>query len=81
MIQSVQWAYVVDDRASPALAWYGFTPDCSGSHQQTELKHFTGLPQADCYASYDKLNDIEPQAYIADVIEKITSEWPRLAVG
>jgi hypothetical protein len=23
-----------------------------------------------------KLNGIEPQAYIADVIEKITSDWP-----
>ena len=53
------WTYVVDDRASgasgPALVWYRFTPDRSGIHPQAELKHFTGLLQADGYAGYDKL--------------------------
>lgn len=53
------WAYVVDDRPSgattPALVWYRFTPDRSGIHPQTELKHFAGLLQADGYAGYDKL--------------------------
>ena len=53
------WAYVVDDRASgaatPALAWYRFTPDRSGIHPQSELGSFTGLLQADGYAGYDKL--------------------------
>jgi transposase len=57
--QARLWAYVVDDRASgattPALVWYRFTPDRSGVHPQTELKHFTGLLQADGYAGYDKL--------------------------
>lgn len=55
------WTYVVDDRASgsanPALVWYRFTPDRSGTHPQTELKSFTGLLQADGYAGYDKLYD------------------------
>lgn len=53
------WTYVVDDRASgaagPALVWYKFTPDRSGTHPQTELKSFCGLLQADGYAGYDKL--------------------------
>ena len=53
------WAYVVDGRASgaatPALAWYRFTPDRSGIHPQSELRSFTGLLQADGYAGYDKL--------------------------
>lgn len=53
------WTYVVDDRASsatdPALVWYRFTPDRSGIHPQTELKHFTGLLQADGYAGFDRL--------------------------
>ncbi|TAL07266.1 MAG: IS66 family transposase [Chloroflexota bacterium] len=57
--QARLWTYVVDDRASgasgPALVWYRFTPDRSGIHPQTELKHFTGLLQADGYAGYDKL--------------------------
>ncbi|MDE2179175.1 MAG: IS66 family transposase [Xanthomonadaceae bacterium] len=57
--QARLWAYVVDDRPSgavtPALVWYRFTPDRSGSHPQTELKHFAGLLQADGYAGYDKL--------------------------
>ncbi|MDX3911457.1 MAG: IS66 family transposase, partial [Sphingobium sp.] len=49
----------VDDRASgaatPALAWYRFTPDRSGIHPQSELRSFTGLLQADGYAGYEKL--------------------------
>jgi transposase len=49
--QARLWTYVVDDRVSgasrPALVWYRFTPDRSGIHPQTELKHFTGLLQAD----------------------------------
>jgi transposase len=57
--QARLWAYVVDDRPSrattPALVWYRFTPDRSGIHPQTELKHFAGLLQADGYAGYDKL--------------------------
>src|SRR3546814_12257003 len=57
--QARLWAYVVDDRASgaatPALAWYRFTPDRSGIHPQSELGSFTGLLQADGYAGYDKL--------------------------
>ena len=57
--QARLWTYVVDDRASgasrPALVWYRFTPDRSGIHPQTELKHFTGLLQADGYAGYEKL--------------------------
>jgi len=58
--QARLWAYVVDDRASggattPALVWYKFTPDRSGSHPQNELKDFTGLLQADAYAGFDKL--------------------------
>ena len=57
--QARLWTYVVDDSASgasgPALVWYRFTPDRSGIHPQTELKHFTGLLQADGYAGYDKL--------------------------
>jgi transposase len=57
--QARLWAYVVDDRPSgattPALVWYRFTPDRSGIHPQTELRHFTGLLQADGYAGYDKL--------------------------
>jgi len=57
--QARLWTYVIDDRASgasgPALVWYRFTPDRSGIHPQTELKHFTGLLQADGYAGYDKL--------------------------
>lgn len=59
--QARLWAYVVDDRPSgattPALVWYRFTPDRSGSHPQTELKTFAGLLQADGYAGYDKLYD------------------------
>jgi len=57
--QARLWAYVVDDRASgadtPALAWYRFTPDRSGTHPQSELGSFTGLLQADGYAGYEKL--------------------------
>ena len=57
--QARLWAYVVDDRASgaatPALAWYRFTPDRSGIHPQRDLNAFTGLLQADGYAGYDKL--------------------------
>ena len=57
--QARLWTYVVDDRASgatvPALVWYRFTPDRGGIHPQTELKHFTGLLQADGYAGYEKL--------------------------
>lgn len=57
--QARLWAYVVDDRASgaatPALAWYRFTPDRSSIHPQSELKAFTGLLQASGYAGYDKL--------------------------
>src|SRR3546814_162885 len=57
--QARLWAYVVDDRASgaatPALAWYRFTPDRSGIHPQSELRSFTGLLQADGYAGYEKL--------------------------
>jgi len=58
-VQARLWAYVVDDRASgaatPALAWYRFTPDRSGIHPQSELGPFTGLLQADGYAGYEKL--------------------------
>lgn len=57
--QARLWTYVVDDRASaatgPALVWYRFTPDRSGIHPQTELRHFTGLLQADGYAGFDRL--------------------------
>jgi|TARA_R100000501_G_C2622658_1_gene115849 transposase len=57
--QARLWTYVVDDRpsgaAGPALVWYRFTPDRSGVHPQTELRHFTGLLQADGYAGFDKL--------------------------
>lgn len=57
--QARLWTYVVDDRASgasrPALVWYRFTSDRSGIHPQAELKHFTGLLQADGYAGYEKL--------------------------
>ncbi len=57
--QARLWAYVVDDRASgadtPALVWYRFTPDRSGSHPQNELKAFAGLLQADAYAGFTKL--------------------------
>src|SRR3546814_12926833 len=61
--QARLWAYVVDDRASgaatPALAWYRFTPDRSGIHPQSELRSFTGLLQADGYAGYEKLYEGE----------------------
>lgn len=57
--QARLWAYMVDNRAcgeaAPALVWYKFSPDRSGIHPQTELKSFTGLPQADGYAGYQKL--------------------------
>src|SRR3546814_17916143 len=40
------WAYVVDDRASgaatPALAWYRFTPDRSGIHPQRSEERRVG---------------------------------------
>lgn len=57
--QARLWTYVADDRASgatsPALVWYRFTQTRSGIHPQTELRHFTGLLQADGYAGFDKL--------------------------
>lgn len=57
--QARLWTYVVDDRSSgtvgPALVWYRFTQTRSGTHPQTELRHFTGLLQADGYAGFDKL--------------------------
>jgi transposase len=53
------WAYAVDDRGSGAttlpLVWYAFTLDRTGAHPQRHLASFTGYPQADGYAGYDKL--------------------------
>jgi transposase len=53
------WTYAVDDRASGStaapLVWYRFIPDRTGVHPQAELASFTGHPQADAYAGYDKL--------------------------
>src|SRR3546814_3870186 len=76
--QARLWAYVVDDRASgaatPALAWYRFTPDRSGIHPQSELRSFTGLLQADGYAGYEKLyqgNGIQEVACWAHFRRKI----------
>src|SRR3546814_9177966 len=73
-----RWSDVVDDRASgaatPALAWYRFTPDRSGIHPQSELGSFTGLLKADGYAGYDKLyqgNGIQGVAWWAHFRRKI----------
>jgi transposase len=53
------WVCVRDVRNSASLAapavWFAYSPDRSGEHPQTHLKHFRGLLQADAFAGYSKL--------------------------
>lgn len=81
------WAYVVDDRGSgatsPPLVWYHFTQDRTGTQIGRKNWLFAGSKAggeraAAIYTVIEtcKLNGVEPQAYIADVIAKIAGDWP-----
>ena len=53
------WVYVRDDRpfggADPPAALFHYSRDRSGDHPVEHLRRFTGILQADAYASYNRL--------------------------
>ena len=53
------WGYVRDDspsgEATPAAAWFAYSPNRRGEHPQAHLKDFRGILQADAFAGYGPL--------------------------
>lgn len=53
------WTYVRDDRPSgyttQAAVWFAYSPDRKGQHPLAHLKNFSGILQADGYASFVQL--------------------------
>jgi transposase len=53
------WAYVRDDSpsgdATPAAAWFAYSPNRRGEHPQAHLKDFRGFLQADAFAGFGPL--------------------------
>src|SRR3974390_1983156 len=53
------WTYVRDDRPAgdntPAAVWFAYSPDRRGEHPREQLRHFSGILQADAYAGFHHL--------------------------
>ena len=53
------WTYVRDDCQSgdttPPAVWFCYSPDRKGEHPQQHLREYSGVLQADAYASFNQL--------------------------
>ena len=58
------------ESSAPAV-WFAYSADRKGEHPRQHLKNFQGALQADAYAGSAKLNGLDPELYLRQVLTSI----------